>query len=124
MVNTDIVVNYTLKRYAEGTLFDITLKYIDTAWKLTGTIGGGCICSDTENVEKVIPEDKVSEFFSNLRKTSIPALISQNCELETGFEELTIRNGVFCTTCVWDENYPNEYASLQKLCNILKNMLV
>lgn len=119
-MDKNIVVKYSLKRNEAGTLYDIVLRQSDGKWKLTGSVGGTCVCSDDTFFENEISEERVALLFEELRTTSVPALISHEHIVEEGFEEISIENGIFQSRFLWDENFPYEYATLQKIGKMLQ----
>lgn len=110
-----VKLHYILKRTAEGTLFDIKLQQRNGEWILSGSIGGGCICSDIEAVDVIIVEAKVICLLSKIEAMLLSPLIIHNHLLEEGVEELLITNGIFQSRFTWDENAPQAYEALQKI---------
>lgn len=118
-----ITLTYSLKRNSEGVVFDVCLKKKAGNWMLTGVLGGGCICSDTRSFEIEMDESTVESLFTQLSNTQVSPLIYHNHHLEEGFEELSIKNGVFCSHFVWDEDAPKEYEKLQKIGRMIQGWI-
>lgn len=118
-----ISICYSLKRRDEGSLFDLTLKRESGRWTLTGSTGGGCICSDSEAINRVIDENIVATLIEKLSTISVPPLVLQDNSIEEGFEVLTITKGIFQSRFSWDENAPGEYEKLQKIGKKLQSWI-
>lgn len=123
MAYDKVALHYVLKRYTEGTLYDVTLKRTGNEWVLSGSVGGGCVCSDSEAFRLVVPSENVTDILMELTEIEVSPLVLHDHPLEVGFEELSILNGLFSSSFIWNEDAPCGFQKLQRVGNTLRSWI-